>query len=548
MKSILRITLLFASIVMIGITVAEAQRVIKGTVYKDGEPAAGITVEAHKGGSMMTSFDGKYEVEADAKSKYIKFTFIDESKKLDIEGKTENVFDFAFSGSLPSEGGAVEETSDEVNMGTAEELVKAQNKDYMNEFSMYREFYRQDDYKSAFPHWKNLYNKYPVSSANIYIQGGKMYETMLDNATSDAERDRLIDEYMKLYDNRIKYFGQKGYVLGRKGTSWLKYKLDPNRENTAEGDALKAIHKTGYELVNESVNLQKDQTEPPVLILLMQTTVALFKLGEMPKEQVVKNYERTVEVANSIISANEDPKKTEQTEETVLPYIETLFGKSGAADCEALEKIYAAEFENKKDDAEFIKTMLRRLSRAKCTESDLFAQATERQYELDPSAEAAFNMARSYLKKDDMEKAREYYQMAIDQETDQELLATYHYERGLLRYARMGNLIGAREDARKALQINPDYCEANMLIGNIYVSASQKFEGTELEKSAVFWLACDYFAKARRGEDCSIDASENIAKFKKYFPNKEEAFMEGLQAGSTYKVGGWINENTTVRF
>ncbi|MCY1721275.1 tetratricopeptide repeat protein [Prolixibacteraceae bacterium Z1-6] len=548
MKTFLRISLLFVSIVMTAITVAQAQRVIKGTVYMEGEPAAGITVEAHKGSSMMTSFDGKYEIEADAKSKYIKFTFIDESQKLDIEGKSGDVFDFAFSGKLPSEGGNEEVNSDEINLGTAEELVKAQDKDFMNELSMYREFFKQDDYKSAFPHWKNLYTKYPKSSSNLYIHGGKMYESMLEKASTDAERDKLIEEYMKLYDKRIKYFGQKGYVLGRKGTSWLKYKLDPSREQSPEGADLIAIHKAGYEWVNESITLQGAETEPPVLILFMNTTVALFKLGEMPKEQVVKNYERSVEVANSIIAANEDPKTTEQTQETVLPYIETLFGKSGAADCEALVNIYAAEYENKKDDAEFIKSMLRRLSRAKCTESDLFAQATERQYELDPSAEAAFNMARRYLKKDDMEKAREYYQMAIDQETDNELLATYYYERGLLRYARLNNLVGAREDARKALQIKSDYCDANMLIGNIYVAASQKFEGSALEKSAVFWLACDYFAKARQGEDCSFDAAENLAKYKKYFPNKEEAFMEGLQSGSTYKVGGWINENTKVRF
>ena len=83
MKAILRISLLIAAVVMVGITTAQAQRVIKGTVYMDGEPAAGITVEAHKGGEMMTSFDGKYEVEADEKSKYIRFTFIDESKKLE---------------------------------------------------------------------------------------------------------------------------------------------------------------------------------------------------------------------------------------------------------------------------------------------------------------------------------------------------------------------------------------------------------------------------------------------------------------------------------
>ncbi len=546
MKAILRITLLFASIVMIGVTVAQAQRVIKGTVYMDGEPAAGITVEAHKGGSMMTSFDGKYEVEADAKTKYIRFTFIDESKKLDIEEKSGDVFDYAFTGTIPT--GEEEEDAGAVNLGTLEELMKAQDKDFMNELSLYSEFYKQKDYKSALPHWRNLYNNYPASTANIYIHGGKMYEALIEKASTDAERDELIDKFMKMYDKRIKYFDQKGYVLGRKGTSWLKYKLDPSRENSPEGANLIAIHKKGYELVNESVTLQGSETEPPVLILLMQTTVALFKLGEMPKEQVVKNYETCNKVAKSIIDANADAVKVEQTQETVIPYIETLFGKSGAADCEALVNIYASEFQEKKDDADFIKSMLRRLGRAKCTESDLFANATERLYELDPSAEAAFNMARRYLRKDDMEKAREYYQMAIDQETDDELLASYYYERGYLRYAKMNNLVGARDDARKALSLKSDYCDANMLIGNIYVAASKNFKGSDLEKSAVFWVACDYFDKARRSEDCAIDAASSMAQFKKYFPNKEEAFMEGLQAGTTYKVGGWINETTKVRF
>ena len=102
MKALLRKSLLIASIFMVALSAAMAQRVIKGTVYMDGKPAAGITVEAHKGGSMMTSFDGLYEVEADAKTKYIKFTFIDDSQKLEIEGKAGNAFDYAFTGSIPS--------------------------------------------------------------------------------------------------------------------------------------------------------------------------------------------------------------------------------------------------------------------------------------------------------------------------------------------------------------------------------------------------------------------------------------------------------------
>lgn len=549
MKTILRIPLLLASIVIFGVTIAQAQRVVKGTVYMDGKPAAGITIEVHKGGEMMTSFDGKYEVEADAKSKYIRFTFIDESKKLEIEGKSGDVFDFAFSGEIPVAGGANDsDAGGDINLKTYEELLKEQDKGFLNEFSLYREFYKQKDYNSAKGHWNTLYNKYPKSTPNLYIQGGKMFEYQLDNAKSDEELDMVLDQYMKLYDKRMTHFGERGYVLGRKGTTWLKYKLSAERANSPEGEELKRIHKSGYEWLSESVEAQGNDTEPPVLILLMQTTVALYKLGEMPKEQVVKNYEKAAAIANIIIETSDDEKKVAQTKDQVLPYIEEIFGKSGAADCDALVNIYTPEYEKNKDDADFIKSMLRRLGRAKCTETELFGIATERLYELDPSAEAAFNMARRYLKKDDIDKAREYYQMAIEQETDTELLATYYYERGLLRYARLSNLPGARDDARRALQHNPDLCEANMLIANIYVAASQKFPGTDLEKSAVFWLACDYFAKARRSEDCSIDAGAEMAKYRKYFPNKEDAFMEGLQQGATYKVGGWINENTKVRF
>ena len=43
------------------------------------------------------------------------------------------------------------------------------------------------------------------------------------------------------YDQRLKYFGGKGFILGRKGTAWLKYKLDENRTTPIEGEELKQV-------------------------------------------------------------------------------------------------------------------------------------------------------------------------------------------------------------------------------------------------------------------------------------------------------------------
>lgn len=551
MKTLSRISFLFALIVFTAAYATMAQRVIKGTVYIDGEPASGITVEAHKGSTMMTSFDGKYEVTADPKSKYIKFTSLatGESKKFDLVEGSVNEIDFAFTGALPGAGAgvAVEAEKGNVILKSQEELLKEQDKDYMNQLSLYNEFYKQGDYKSALPHWKILYDKYPKSTSNIYIHGAKIFEYLVENAATDEERDKYLDEFMNGYDQRIKYFGGKGYVLGRKGTSWLKYKLSDKRTTPLEGEALKNALQTGYGWLSISVEEEKTNTELPVLLLLMQTSRSLFKLEALPKEDVVRNYDKINSILNEVAATSKDEVKLKEVKE-IQPYIENLFGTSGAADCDALIKLYTPQFEAKSSDVEFIKSMLRRLRQAKCNDAEIVEKATIRLYELEPSAEAAFNMARGYLKKDNIEMAKKYYDQAISQEKDPKLLASYYYERGVLLFAKENAYSEAREMARKAIASDPDLCDAYMLIGNIYVEASRTFNGEGIQKSAVFWVAADYYNKARKGDDCAAEAASKAADLRKYFPNKEEGFMEGLKEGQAYKVGGWINESTTVRY
>jgi len=544
MKAFFRIALLIAAVAFSAATTLQAQRVVKGTIYRDGEPAAGITVEVHRGGTMLTGFDGQYELEAHEKSKWIKFTYINDTKKLDIDDKQGNVFDFAWSGEIPS--GDEEEETGEVVLKTAEELINEQDRDFMNTYSLYNEYYKQENYESALPHWKTVFNKYPKSIKNVYIQGAKIYDHFIENAETPEEREKYIDQLMKIYDKRVKYFGEKGYVLGRKATDFLDYKL--NTDTPPEGEALKETMKKGYEWLNQSIEEQQTETELPIFVLMMQTTRSLFKLGEIPKETVVRNFDKCNNLLNTIKSEAEEDKKLEDITK-VQAYIEEIFGSSGAADCEALISIFQPQYEENKEDAEFIKGMLRRLGDANCDESQLFAQATERLYELEPSAEAAFNMARRYVQRDETERAKKYYQEAMDQETDDDLLAKYYYEYAYFIFAKENALSEARSYARKALDINADYCEALMLIGDIYVSASNSFGDDAFDKASVFWLAVDYFERARRaGQDCAIDASQKVSTYRKYFPNKEEAFFRDVQEGDSYKVGGWINETTTARF
>ena len=518
---------------------ATAQRVITGTVYREGKPAAGVMVVGHKcSDSFYTSFDGKYQLNADAKSKWIKFSYADETKKLDIEGNTKNVIDFSFDGKMPTES----KGSDAPILKSRAELLKEQNKDYIKELSQYDEFYKQKDYKSALPHWNTLYKKYPKSSLNVYIQGLKMHEVMLSKAATQADKDKLIDKILEIYDARMEHFQQSGYVKGRKGNFWFKHKL---LDENMDIDKLKSVHKKGYAWLEESINKQGNKAEIPTTVVFMQSTNFLFKNEEISKETVIKNYEKCTAIVDNFIGENPGDETAQKSKEA----IEKIFGLSGAADCEALVNIYAPQFEENAGDADFIKNMLRKLNRAGCDNSELFATATEKLYELDPSGEAAFNMARRFLKKDETEKADEYYKMALDQLDDQELLEACNLEYATFIFFKKKDLQLSRSYAKKALAINPKNCQALMLIGNIYLQASSKFEGDEFQKSTVFWVAVDYFNKARRaGDECTSEAATHASKYRAYFPNKEEAFFNGLEEGKNYTVGGWINEVTKVRF
>lgn len=539
MKRILLKTITLPAILIVLTSfVLQAQRVITGTVYKEGKPAAGVTVEAHKSSeSFMTSFDGKYSINADAKTKFLKFTFIDDSRKFEIEGKEGDEFDFSFDGIIPQK----EEQESGVILKSDQELIKEGDRTFINNLSMYDQFYRQKDYKSAMESWRVLYRTYPKSIKNIYLHGCNMFEAKFNQGSSWTEKNFYIDSIMNVYDKRIKYFNEKGFVRGRQGVDYIKFKME--NENWTE-DQLKDILKKGYGYLDESVKEEGLKTEAPVLVVYMQTTSRLFKLGEFPKEKVLENYEIVSNILDKHIA--ESPNETIYADSKGI--INKVFEVSGAADCEALIKLYEPRFSELAKDIDALKKVLRMLDRQDCTDSELFAHASEKLYELEPSAEAAFNMARLFMKRKDIAKGKDYYQQAIAVEKDVLLLSKYYFELGAFTFASEQNFQEAANYLRKAIANDQNNGRALLLLGDVFAGYSRHYGEKEVDHLSLFWLAVDYYNKAKRIDPEQAEkANEKIATYSQYFPTREALFFEGLQDGQPFKIGSWINETTTIR-
>jgi tetratricopeptide (TPR) repeat protein len=124
----------------------------------------------------------------------------------------------------------------------------------------------------------------------------------------------------------------------------------------------------------------------------------------------------------------------------------------------------------------------------------------------------------------------------------------YYYEWSQVVFAQKG-FQRVRELANLALKANPANGKAYLAIGKAYAADAQNIGQEQVEHNATYWAAVDKFMKAKQVDpSCEAEANDLINTYKKHFPNKEEAFMFGIQEGSSVTVGGWINEKTTARF
>jgi tetratricopeptide (TPR) repeat protein len=428
-----------------------------------------------------------------------------------------------------------------VSMKTAEQLQADRNVEFINNYSIYREFIKQNDYVSALPYWRKVYQLYPISTVQLYIDGVRIYESLMNQASEVFVKASYLDSMMMIFDKRIECFNNDETILGRKAEKYLIAISQPEFKLN-ENELVERLQR-GYRFAKQSIEKSENYTEPAVLVLFIQATKRLYGYKVFSKSDVFNDYEKIMAILEYQQNNDESKAKAEQT----IPIVMRIVESCNILDCNSLVEFYEPIFISTPSDTLNLKKIINILRNRNCAECKLFASISERLYDLKPTPERANNLANIFVKERNFEKAFAYYEKAYSNtEIDSSTRATYCYNAALLAL-RVEKYPSARDIARKALILKPNFCEALILIGDIYGQASKTFSDDDFEKSTVFWLVQDYYEKALQIAPCNLN--ENIKKniYFNYFPNKEEIFFRNLTDGQPYKIGGWINETTTVR-
>ena len=442
--------------------------------------------------------------------------------------------------------------------------------DVRTNFSLYTSAFKANDFLEALEPWEFVFQKAPLAQVRIYTDGAWILENLITKETDEAKKKEYFDKLMKIYDQRLQYLdalnsfatpktvSTKGNILCRKAYDYFTYCPTMDLE-------------TAYKMFKEGIDDMGPNTEAFVLYAFIQCSYNRFMANKDNidvRQDFIQDYMQTNDICDRLLDqAKEYPSETipaDPESEDSTKWVEqvilapeaqkivdnyqptqvqanTLFVNSGAADCDALEKIYGAQVEANKDNLQYLNAVLAILNNFECDKSNIYYVAADYAYQINKTPQAAIGKASKLLKDGDTDGAIKYFDEAIGLESDNAKKAKYAYIVAALMFKK-GNLGQCRAYCRQSLQYNPSNGGAYLLQASCIARMAS---GDHLQKSYYYCLATDYCNKAKAVDPASAaKANRQAANYSAYFYPKSEAFFAGIKAGQTVSVAG---ETTTLR-
>lgn len=395
--------------------------------------------------------------------------------------------------------------------------------------SVYREYFKQKNYDAAYQAWLAVFGDAPCAREQTHVDGVAMYKHFISIEKDAARKKALIDTLFMIYEVRAANFEKSaGNAIGRLGVDMLSYRPEPNT------DVLNTFAR--------SVELGGNSTEFFVISYYFKVALKEFASGKLSKEQILDIYDKLTKIVDYNINEGNNADKFAESKQS----IDADLAGNIIKDCDEIIALFGDKYRNdpaNKDLRDLIFSLL--LSKG-CSDKDLFIDVAVAKYKETPNARLAHVLARRFQQNDNINRAAEYYQKAIQEAENDSIKAQYNYDFATL-YSSNKQFARARQLAQEAARLMPNWGKPIMFIGDLY-AASYNQCGSGIEAQSVYWAAVDKYQRARAIDpSMAEEALAKITKYAAYFPSTENLFFSNISKGSSYAVGCWIGESTTVR-
>jgi tetratricopeptide (TPR) repeat protein len=393
--------------------------------------------------------------------------------------------------------------------------------------SLYLTCYERKDYNAALNLWRQVLAQCPASSEDIYIKGETMYEELYRSTGAMA----YIDSVVMIVSQRTFYFNNipSNYLH----LSYVLFELAGNDTFYTE---------QCYNLIKEVADSFPDYIDYTSSVMLMAAAAKSYSMKIIDSDEVASAYSKAIGIVEKQLASNPDDFRYAKASDS----INALFESSGAMTCSSIEKLYSNKVESDIRDTVLINKVFAMLTETGCSGSDFFYRIAAKLFAINRSVENAVRLAELNTARKNNDKAIWYFSEAYKLDTSKVIQSDV-----LTRVAAWELASGKRQEARdhgeQAYRLNKNNGKALLIIAEAY--AGSKI-GDSFDDHSAHWVAVDYL-KSARSIDPSLKgiADEKIRIYSKLFPTREECFYRHIDdEGVIYRVGGWIDEVTIVRF
>ncbi|SDX28239.1 tetratricopeptide repeat protein [Aequorivita viscosa] len=412
---------------------------------------------------------------------------------------------------------------------------------------------KSKNYEAALPHYEKVIKECPKASLATYQYAVRMFEYFIDEKKDTSK----INDLIEVWNLRLENFPEKtseGEVLmtiaqlkydHNMGTKDVQYKAfddafkkDP--ENFTSGKSLYTYFSLAVDLFNEGKMELQD------IFSLYDVVISKIDQEKNNLAEKLTPLMDKEEAGTDLSSKEQRAKRVYENNLGVYSTVESsVNGKLGQlADCENLIPFYEKDYENKKDDIDWIKSASNRLDSKEC-ETPLSSKLAVRLHELEPSSTSAYLLGKQAEAEGKASKALEYFTQAVDLEKDNSKKARIYYSLAE-NYRKKGSYGTARTYYNRMLEVKPSAGMAYYKIGTMYADSADNCGSTVFEKRAMYWLAADMMDKAAR-VDGTLSSSAKAAanSYRQRAPQKSDIFSEGM-AGKTIKFNCWVGGSVRV--
>ena len=410
-------------------------------------------------------------------------------------------------------------------------------------YVLYRDFLRTNEIPTAFNYWQKVYKNAPAANGKVhyvYTDGIYFYEQFLSTETDSLKRDSFINIIFELYDELERCFPNKtNYVKARKGFDY--YYTYKNRVPKEE------VFQLFKDVIDEEGN------DAPYFIINPFTAllVDMYAEEKIDQEEARVYYDKIMAITDHGLATCEGQyceawEIIKEYAPVRLEYFETV---KGFFDCEYFMNKYYHLFEESPEDCEVMEEIYSRLSWADCDRED------ERFKKLRIAAnefckeEGTLELAWNALREAKYRESIDLFKQALTEKEYAEKRGEINLTIAKIYYAHLKNFSQARQFAREAAAVKPNWGAPYILIGTLYASSGPLCgPGRGWDSQVVTWVAIDMWNKAKNIDpSVSAEANKWIRQYSQYMPNREDVFIRNLKAGDSYYIGCWIQASTTIR-